>query len=225
MFKNPTARLTGSTAHCYHGAQLSHGPNNCCTTHCLLLYSNSMALDTRIDIEDENKDDRAHAYEKENEIVGKSKSDKDTFMEVRRMQSEREAYNFTSIPMEIPRELDRFLIEPETEEINTLVYNFHLSDNQIIIDVLEDTEKCNEVIKNNETQRDVKPMKQISTDSERSMDDTIKRVLAKVEQIKIQRRTERRKRERLKCLYLVVAVVAILLLAVGVVSIRVNSSN
>ena len=186
-----------------------------------------MALDTRIDIEDENKeDDIAHAYEKEKGIVGKNKSDKDaTYKDMKSIELEKEIYQVTNIPMEIPKELDRFLAENEQEEMNTFVYNFHLSDNQIVIDVLEDADNHDYVIKNNETKRDAKPTKQSSTDSERSMDDTIKRVLAKVEKIKIQRRTERRKRERLKCLYLVVAVVAILLLAVGVVSIRVNIST
>ena len=54
------------------------------------------------------------------------------------------------------------------------------------------------------------------------MDDTIQRVLTNLEQFKLQRQLERRRRERLKCLHLVVAVVTILLLAGLGVAVRVT---
>ena len=55
--------------------------------------------------------------------------------------------------------------------------------------------------------------KKKSEDSRESMDDTIQRVMTNLEQFKLQRQLERRRRERLKCLHLVLAVLTILLLA------------
>jgi len=159
-----------------------------------------MAMDTKIDIDDT---EYACKKDEEKELESNESIDKINVKE--------------NIRKELPRELERFLDANQNEEMDTFTYNFHLSDNQIIIDVVEEQSKHGDAY----TKRQMKPIKQNSTDSEMSMDDTIKRVLAKVEKIKIQRRTERRKRERLKCLYLVVAVVAILLLAVGVVGIRI----
>ena len=54
------------------------------------------------------------------------------------------------------------------------------------------------------------------------MDDTIARVMTNLEQFKLQRQLERRRRERLKCLHLVLAVVVILLIAALGVALRVN---
>ena len=55
--------------------------------------------------------------------------------------------------------------------------------------------------------------KKKSEDSRESMDDTIQRVMTNLEQFKLQRQLERRRRERLKRLHLVLAVLTILLLA------------
>ena len=64
--------------------------------------------------------------------------------------------------------------------------------------------------------------KKKSEDSRESMDDTIARVMTNLEQFKLQRQLERRRRERLKCLHLVLAVVMILLLAALGVGLRVG---
>lgn len=57
------------------------------------------------------------------------------------------------------------------------------------------------------------------------MDDTIQRVMTNLEQFKLQRQVERRRRERLKCLHLVVAVLTILLLAGLGVALRVRQGQ
>ena len=56
-----------------------------------------------------------------------------------------------------------------------------------------------------------------------SVDDTIQRVITNLEAFKVQRQTERRRRERLKCLHLVLAVLAMLLIACLGVGLRVGS--
>ena len=64
--------------------------------------------------------------------------------------------------------------------------------------------------------------KKKSEDSRESMDDTIQRVMTNLEQFKLQRQLERRRRERLKCLHLELAVVMILLPAALGVGLRVG---
>ena len=67
--------------------------------------------------------------------------------------------------------------------------------------------------------------KKNSEDSRESMDDTIQRVMTNLEQFKLQRQLERRRRERVKCLHLVVALLAILLLAGLGVALRVTQGQ
>eukprot|EP00090_Calanus_glacialis_P008314 TRINITY_DN16625_c0_g1_i2.p1 TRINITY_DN16625_c0_g1~~TRINITY_DN16625_c0_g1_i2.p1 ORF type:complete len:241 (-),score=81.42 TRINITY_DN16625_c0_g1_i2:16-738(-) len=194
-----------------------------------------MALDTKIDIEDENKAEMAKVY-----VAGKENKEDNT-IEIRPENGdihihieENAVINDLNNEYEMKisacgtktkdksLEHDSLLDENDKELLDTFIYNFKLSDNQIIIDVTEEPLGPNNVVQHDkESKKEAKPIKQNSTESEMSMDDTIRRVLAKVEKIKIQRRTERQKRERLKCLYLVVAVAAILALAFAVVGVRV----
>ena len=58
-----------------------------------------------------------------------------------------------------------------------------------------------------------------------SVDDTIQRILTNLEQFKLQRQRERSRRERLKCLHLVLAVLTILLVASLGVGLRVSSEH
>ena len=181
-----------------------------------------MALDTSIEIEDE------HELEIAKVCVGgvlqkidddENKLDVDDIHIQCNIDDKRNESN-----EELRIRSDCLVIEEETlfdkkdqELVEAFIYKFKLSDNQIIM-----TDFVVDENDNGDIRKDKKPVKQSSIDSDASMDDAIKRVLAKVSEIKIQRRNERKKRERLKCLHLVIAIIMILLFALAVVGIRVR---
>ena len=67
----------------------------------------------------------------------------------------------------------------------------------------------------------VKPPKNYSAESMKSLDDTVRRVLNNAVEFKVRRRLEQKKRKRLEVLYLMVAVLSMLLITIVLVGIRI----
>ena len=188
-----------------------------------------MALDTKLEIEEDASSQIANARaERTNESDMENNSG--VFIHIGEDFGEGDENMTVDMKMTLQEissgdlkflEDERLFDETEKKLLDTFIYHFQLSNDQSGNDVTEESNVKDDKV--SEPSKSLKrPLKQPSTESDASMDDAIKRVLAKVAEIKVQRRKERKKRERLKCLHLVVAVFLILLLAFVVVGIRVR---
>jgi hypothetical protein len=90
---------------------------------------------------------------------------------------------------------------------------FRMSKAVDIKDIVIDVEK--------DLDNKVKPAKSYSSESVKSFDDTVRRVLTNAVEFKVRRRLEQKKKKKLEVVYLIVAVLAVLFITIVLVGTRI----